>query len=192
MKLAPTAGAILIVPTMLGISTEEAETAANRSRMKPVCFDRRGGSRRLRQARGARIVLDDNPWRVVADLQGGRAGRAGADLDVGGFDRIGRESCRAGWLAPKTVRLAIFSLTGGCAADSVAKSATPTVRLQRSNDTFRGSPCRQRRESARTPHRSRWRSGVACRIGSRRNRCRDDHHSEQANQDLYHLLGSGC
>ena len=42
----------------------------------------------------------------------------------------------SGWLTPEAVMLAIFTLTGGCAADFVAMSAIVTVRLDRSNDTL--------------------------------------------------------
>ena len=42
----------------------------------------------------------------------------------------------SGWLTPVATNRPIFTLTGGCAADSPAMSATVMVRLHRSNATL--------------------------------------------------------
>ena len=42
----------------------------------------------------------------------------------------------SGWLTPAATNRPIFTLTGGCAADSPAMSATVMVRLHRSNDNL--------------------------------------------------------
>jgi hypothetical protein len=42
----------------------------------------------------------------------------------------------SGWLTPEATKRALLTLTGGCAADSAARSAMVMVRLHGSNDTL--------------------------------------------------------
>jgi hypothetical protein len=58
-----------------------------------------------------------------------------AHVHVGRLDAIGGKSPGPGWLTPVATKRPIFTVTGGCAADSPAISAIVTVRVHMSNDT---------------------------------------------------------